>query len=206
MPNMQYVIRQKLKDKSTDFCFFQLVLLKSLYDLILFAAFLKDCPSHYFPVAYLLFAMVITTLTVAVTVAVLRLHHADPQDPPPNWLRILTYKFLARITCLKVPNRIISGSRENVMCDSSSRQFTTTTVCTTRGKNVFNETGDNETNTSTDYIYSSGIINKAAAAEYKFIARVIDKFFAGFFFLIFVVGTPMLLYVYPVFWVARKTA
>ncbi len=37
--------------------------------------------------------------------------------------------------------------------------------------------------------------------EYRFIALAVDTFFAGFFFLLFVIGTPIILYVYPVFWV-----
>ncbi len=143
--------------------------------------------------------MSITTLTVAVTVAVLRLHHADTRDPPPTWLRILTYTILARITCLRIPDSLPGTRKSNDTLMKATEHGDKTSIKS--NNSVFNQLDNSESDSTVGNRSCSLTIQR----EYRFIAVVIDKFFAGFFFLLFVLGSPMLLYICPVMiWTTHK--
>ncbi len=152
--------------------------------------------------------MVITTLTVAVTVAVLRLHHADPSDPPPTWLRVLTYTILVRITCLKAPSVLNNNSFDGSFQNKNKSKL----GCRPKYANkmepidpmptpVQSDEGPHAPERSEQRNSRSIESNMDLHVEYRFIALVVDAFFAGFFFLLFAIGTPIILYVYPVFFV-----
>ncbi len=136
--------------------------------------------------------MVITTLTVAVTVAVLKLHHADAPDPPPPWLRILTYTILARITCLRIPDSLPVTRQTKDTPTTIEEQGDASNKNDSRS---FSQIDNSESGLTV----GNGNCSLSVQCEYRFIALVIDKFFAGFFFLLFVLGAPMLLYICPVF-------
>lgn len=53
-----------------------------------------------FSAIYLTYFMMITTLAVAFSVLVIKLHFKSTEHPPPQWLRVLAFKHLARMTCL----------------------------------------------------------------------------------------------------------
>ena len=44
--------------------------------------------------------MFLGTVSVCLTVLVLNIHHRDSERPVPKWLRILCFKYLARILCV----------------------------------------------------------------------------------------------------------
>ena len=51
-------------------------------------------------VMYLTCTMFLGTLSVCMTVLVLNIHHRDSERPVPKWVRILCFKYLARLLCV----------------------------------------------------------------------------------------------------------
>ena len=49
------------------------------------------------PAIYLTFFMMITTLSVACAVFVIKLHYTSPETDPPQWLRVLLFNYIARL-------------------------------------------------------------------------------------------------------------
>ena len=149
--------------------------------------------------------MMITTLMVAVTVAVLRLHHADPHDPPPTWLRTLTYKFLVRVTCLQVPAYVLVSSP----CGRGNETQISPAIkqATEMNRNAVMPTPvlPVDCDEPREEVRNEEACSSEARIdlENRFIALVVDKFFAGFFLLLFAVGTTATLYIYPAYWINR---
>lgn len=44
-----------------------------------------------------------TAFSIVISVIVLDLHHHEPTEPPPRWLRYLVFNIMARVTCQRTP-------------------------------------------------------------------------------------------------------
>ncbi len=155
------------------------------------------------PVSYFLLLMIITTLTVAESVGIVQLMRSDPETPPPTWLRSLTYGCLVNFTCMKIPKGL-PGSTSKIGAEGETNAgsrlpddgITSVTHFDTRedpSPRSYDGESENPTARSDEENGSEEMIQK----EYQFIAAVVDKFFAGFFLLLLVVGSLILLFAYP---------
>ena len=54
----------------------------------------------YISAIYLTYFMMVTTLSVAVSVLVIKFHYKSPDYPPPQWARVLVFHYLARLVCM----------------------------------------------------------------------------------------------------------
>ena len=150
------------------------------------------------PVSYFLLLMIITTLTVAESVGIVQLMSSDPETPPPTWLRSLTYGCLAKVTCMKIPKGL-PGSTSKVGAEGKTNAGArlpddeiTSVAHFDTAPSIGDGQSENPTARSDEENGSEEMIQK----KYQFIA-VVDKFFAGFFLLLLVVGSLILLFAYP---------
>ncbi len=139
--------------------------------------------------------MVLNTLTVVITVVVLRLYHADPRVPPPAWLRVVVHRCLARMVCKRLPTNIAVGS------ESEHKAFTLTECDFAVGYDV-RDTVSRQANDRKQAERSPQEVRrckgkKDIVSECKFMAEIIDAFFARCFFLTFVVVVVLLFCVTP---------
>ncbi len=138
--------------------------------------------------------MVLNTLTVMITVVVLRLYHADPRVPPPAWLRVVVHKGLARMVCKRFPTNIAIGSGEH-------SAFTVTVGNAVAGYDV----RDTVSSQAGDSVATEGSLpgahyftnKEGIEIEYRFMAVIIDTFFARCFLLIFMGVVVLLFWVCP---------
>lgn len=67
-----------------------------------------------FSAIYLTYFMMVTTLSVAFSVLIVKLHYKSEDVRPPQWLRVFVFRYLARAVCLDQDGRLarhLSGVR-----------------------------------------------------------------------------------------------
>ena len=82
--------------------------------------FINDPTITYFFVCaaiYLTYFMMATTLSVAFSVMVVKIHFKSPQHQPPQWLRIMVFGYLAKLVRISSHNGVTSPKRRNVQRD-----------------------------------------------------------------------------------------
>ena len=78
-----------------------------------------------FSAIYLTYFMMVTTLSVAFSVLVIKLHYKSEDVRPPQWLRVLVFRYVARAVCLDQEGRLarhLAGvrrpRRDNTWCET----------------------------------------------------------------------------------------
>ena len=73
--------------------------------------------------------MMITTLSVACAVLVIKLHYTSPERDPPQWLRTLLFNYIARLVCMDPDGKLrkLSQQKKRQITNHLPRDVTTLT-------------------------------------------------------------------------------
>jgi hypothetical protein len=181
---------------------------------------------------YLTLIMAMTAMSILICVVVLNLHHRDPSAPVPPWLHSVTYHFMAYAVCMRSQLRSTARSSVFQLCEFSRDYARATsgnsvqhghhddysTSCaaddnglcdhvsylmkaTGKKKVVLEEILKNVRHIT--YKMKENEEQDAIKAEWKLVAKVLDRFFLLFFVLLVLIASVVLLVVYP--WLARHS-
>lgn len=163
-----------------------------------------------------------TAMSILICVVVLNLHHRDPNAPVPPWLHYLTFNLMSYAVCMRSylqrqnrtsayqmcefrahsslsnhENHLDSATEytscvdENGLCDHVSYLVRNTgkkkIVLEEILRNIRHITSKMKENEEQDII----------KAEWKLVAKILDRFFLLFFILLVVISSLVLLFLYP---------
>ncbi len=175
------------------------------------------------PGIYLTMVMVMTAFSIVISVIVLDLHHHEPSNPPPKWLRRIVFGFMAHIICMRTPYQnessslfqIAHGKLRHPMHDTDDEEDRMeenhlpglthlmrglyddleTVMAPKKKKPLFEEILQHLRDITTKM--KRNIKREQIKEEWKMVAKIIDRFLLVVFLIAIVMLTSTILYIYP---------
>ena len=178
--------------------------------------------SSLFTGIYLTLIMAMTATSILICVVVLNLHHRDPNAPVPRWLRHLTYNIMAPMVCMRshINHR---GSTVYQLCEFAKDYAMSVheNHADTDQQAPQTSLEDNGICDQMCYLMKGSAKKKvlleevvkhlrqitckikeqdeqdSLKAEWKIVAKILDRFFLILFVLLVIVSSVVLLFIYP---------